>query len=147
MENVMKQFLSKFFDKTFWKFILVGIANTVFGYGISLLFLNVFHLGLWISSAADYVFGSILSYFLNKFFTFESKGNTKKTIIRFTINIVVCYVVSLGIAQPLVEYILKSQTEFIRDNCALLVSKGLFIALNYVGQRFFVFKETENIDK
>ncbi len=142
----MKQFLSKFFDKTFWKFILVGIANTIFGYGISLLFLNVFHLGLWISSAADYVFGSILSYFLNKFFTFESKGNTKKTIIRFTINIVVCYVVSLGIAQPLVEYILKSQTEFIRDNCALLVSKGLFIALNYVGQRFFVFKDTENKD-
>ncbi len=140
----MKQFFAKFFDKTFWKFILVGIANTIFGYGISLLFLNVFHFGLWVSSAADYVFGSILSYFLNKFFTFKNDGKAKQTIPRFVLNIVICYVVSLGIAQPLVEYILKSQSEIIRDNCALLVSKGLFIALNYIGQRFFVFRNTED---
>lgn len=72
----MKQFLAKFFDKTFWKFILVGIANTLFGTAIMFVFYNVFHLSYWVSSASNYIFGSILSYFLNKHFTFQSKDNS-----------------------------------------------------------------------
>ena len=37
--------LQKFFDKIFWKFILVGIVNTLFGTTIMFVFYNVFHLG------------------------------------------------------------------------------------------------------
>ena len=37
--------LRKLLDKTFWKFILVGVVNTLFGTGIMFLFYNVFHLG------------------------------------------------------------------------------------------------------
>ena len=65
--------LKKLFDVKFWKFILVGAANTVVGAGIMFLFYNVFHLSYWISSAANYVVGSILSYFLNKYFTFRQR--------------------------------------------------------------------------
>ena len=57
----MKQLIGKFFDRTFWKFILVGIANTLFGTGIMFVFYNVLHLSYWISSASNYFFGSILS--------------------------------------------------------------------------------------
>ena len=74
----MRQLFSNFFDKTFWKFILVGIVNTLFGTAIMFLFYNVFHLSYWISSASNYIFGSILSYFLNKHFTFQSRDNQLK---------------------------------------------------------------------
>ncbi|MCD8160903.1 MAG: GtrA family protein, partial [Clostridiales bacterium] len=86
--------LARIFDKTFWKFILVGIANTLFGTAIMFLFYNVFHLSYWVSSASNYIFGSILSYFLNKHFTFRSSDSSPKSVLRFAVNITACYLVA-----------------------------------------------------
>ena len=47
------------FDKTFIRFIIVGVINTVFGTAIMFVFYNVFHLNYWISSASNYFFGSV----------------------------------------------------------------------------------------
>ena len=62
--------MNKFFDKTFLKFIIVGVANTLFGTAVMFIAYNLLHFSYWVSSASNYVFGSILSYFLNKYFTF-----------------------------------------------------------------------------
>ena len=136
----MKNFLSKFFDRTFWKFILVGIANTLVGTGIMFIFYNVFHFSYWISSASNYIFGSIFSYILNRLFTFKSNDTTTKTLPRFVINITLCYLLAYGMAKPLVTYILSGFSQNIQENVAMLAGMCLFVALNYVGQRFFVFK-------
>ena len=135
--------LKKLFDIKFWKFILVGVANTVFGAGITFLFYNVFHISYWISSAANYVFGSILSYFLNKYFTFRAKKRSGAEIVRFIVNISVCYGVAYGLARPLVRRILSTATVSLQDNAAMLVGMVVFVGLNYLGQRFFVFPEKE----
>jgi putative flippase GtrA len=139
----MKQLLTKLFDRTFWKFILVGIANTIFGTGIMFLFYNVFHLSYWISSASNYFFGSILSYFLNKLFTFKNKGNAKETLPRFVINITLCYLLAYGLAKPLAMRMLSGMTVTVQENVAMLVGMCLFVGFNYLGQRFFVFREKE----
>ena len=73
-------------NKVFIRFIIVGIANTVFGTAIMFLAYNLLHLSYWISSAANYFFGSILSYFLNKYYTFGSKNKSWKEVIRFILN-------------------------------------------------------------
>lgn len=141
----MKGLIKKFFDKTFWKFILVGVANTIFGTAIMFVFYNVFHLSYWISSASNYVFGSILSYVLNRLFTFrESESSSSKTIPRFIINISLCYLLAYGMAKPLVIYILSDLSQTAQENIAMLVGMCLFVGLNYIGQRFFVFKEDKN---
>ena len=139
----MKQLLTKLFDRIFWKFILVGIANTIFGTGIMFLFYNVFHLSYWISSASNYFFGSILSYFLNKLFTFKNKGNAKETLPRFVINITLCYLLAYGLAKPLAMRMLSGMTVTVQENVAMLVGMCLFVGFNYLGQRFFVFREKE----
>ena len=136
----MKNFLLKFFDITFWKFVIVGVINTLFGYGISLVCLNLLGMSLELSIVADYVLGSILSYFLNKRFTFNEKNNSISYIIKFAINIGVCCLLAYGIAEPLVEKLLASSSAILRDNVSLVVVKGLFLGFNYIGQRFFVFK-------
>lgn len=135
--------IKQLLDRTFWKFILVGIINTFFGTGIMFLFYNVFHLSYWISSASNYFFGSILSYFLNCMFTFRSSGHTKETLPRFVINISLCYLVAYGLAKPLVVYILSNAATNIQENIAMLVGMCLFVGLNYIGQRFFVFKTSK----
>lgn len=136
----MKSILTKFFDKTFWKFIVVGIINTLFGTAIMFVFYNVFHLSYWISSASNYIFGSILSYFLNKHFTFQSRDNSINGVLRFAVNITVCYLLAYGIAKPLAIQILSDYPQTLQDNIAMLAGMCLFVALNYIGQRFFVFK-------
>ena len=133
--------LRKLLDKTFWKFILVGIINTLFGTGIMFLFYNVFHFGYWVSSASNYVFGSILSYFLNKHFTFRSKSRDPRVVVRFVVNITLCYLVAYGLAKPLVRAVLRGAGPTLQDNGAMLVGMCVFVALNYLGQRFFAFRE------
>ena len=136
----MNNLLKKLFDKTFWKFILVGVANTIFGTGIMFVFYNVFHFSYWVSSASNYFFGSILSYILNRLFTFQNKAATQKTLPRFVINISLCYLLAYGLAKPLVIHILADLTKQAQENIAMLVGMCLFVGLNYIGQRFFVFK-------
>lgn len=143
----MKALLGKLFDQTFWKFILVGVANTVFGTGIMFLFYNVLHFSYWVSSASNYFFGSILSYMLNRMFTFRSGETTTKTLPRFVINISLCYLLAYGLAKPLVSYILSRFSQSIQENIAMLVGMCLFVGLNYIGQRFFVFKGNRNSDQ
>ena len=133
--------MKNFFDKTFLKFIIVGVLNTLFGTTVMLVCYNLFHFGYWISSAANYVLGSILSYFLNKYFTFKNKEKGLKPILRFTINIIVCYGLAYGIAKPLVKIILSPFGATVVDNCAMLAGSVFFVGFNYIGQRFFAFKE------
>lgn len=133
--------LNKWGDKTFLKFILVGIINTLFGTAIMFSFYNIFHFNYWISSGANYFFGSILSYFLNKYFTFEYKGNNIKTIVKFILNITICYFVAYGIAKPIVVFAVKSCSKSFQENGAMLVGMCLFVIFNYLGQRFFAFRK------
>ena len=74
-------------DTTPVKFVLVGVVNTIVGTSVMFIMYNVFSFNYWISSAANYVVGSIVSYFLNKYFTFQDKEKSWKTVVRFVLNI------------------------------------------------------------
>ncbi len=137
----MKKLLSKFFDRTFWKFILVGVANTVFGTAIMFTFYNVLHFSYWISSASNYFFGSILSYILNRMFTFRNGEKAAKTLPRFVLNISLCYLLAYGMAKPLATHILSCASQNLQENVAMLTGMCLFVAMNYIGQRRFVFQK------
>lgn len=126
-------------DKTFLKFVAVGIVNTVFGTGIMFVCYNFFYLNYWMSSFANYFFGSILSYFLNKYFTFQDKRKTSSTIVKFVVNIVVCYLLAYGMAKPMIRMLFASFGKNLQENIAMLTGAVFFIIINYIGQRFFVF--------
>ena len=114
----MQEKLKKVFDKTFLTFIAVGVVNTLFGMTIMFFCYNVLNLGYWFSSGMNYLCGSVLSYFLNKKFTFKVEETTKKSIVRFTINITVCYIIAYGIAMPLVLYLFEGLDEKLQGNLA-----------------------------
>lgn len=133
----------RLFDVKFLKFVLVGIINTIFGTAIMFLLYNFAGFGYWGSSTISYILGSILSFFLNKSFTFRNKESTVKTALRFTVNIGICYVVAYSISKPIVTRILlnTSLSKSIVEQISMLLGMVLFTTLNYVGQRFFAFKE------
>jgi putative flippase GtrA len=132
-----------FFDAKFLKFVLVGIINTIFGTAIMFLLYNLAGLGYWGSSAVSYILASVLSFALNKSFTFRNKESMVKTALRFSVNVAVCYLLAYGISKPLVTWILSntSISKSIVEQSSMLFGMVLFTMLNYTGQRFFAFKE------
>lgn len=138
------QRLRSIVDAKLLKFLLVGVINTLVGTAIMFGLYNLAGASYWLSSAANYILTSILSYFLNKHFTFRSRGNSWREILRFAVNIAVCYTLAYGIAKPLVLWALATATEKVRDNVAMFVGMCLFTGLNYLGQRFFAFAEKKD---
>ena len=141
----MKKLGDAIFDiRQFLKFGLVGILNTVIGTAVMFFSYNVLGLGYWLSSALNYIIGSICSYVLNKRFTFESRRKTKREIFRFIINISICYLVAYGVAEPLVRHMILllriNWDKSLLEQVAMLFGMCLFVILNFMGQKLFVFK-------
>ena len=133
--------LKQNFGKEAIRFVLVGVLNTIVGALIMFGMYNVFHFGYWVSSITNYVLTSILSFFLNKYFTFQNKEKSFIQILKFAFNILICYGVAYGIAKPLIIHILSNQSVTIKDNISMLVGMCLFTALNFLGQKFFAFNQ------
>ena len=131
------------FDFIFLKFIGVGIINTLFSGILIFTLYNAAGMGYWLSSAMGYVFGTITSFFLNKYFTFGEKEWSLFMVAAFIINTALCYVTAYGIAKPLMNYFLQGNTKKFRENAALFTGMCLFTGLNYLGQRFVVFRHKD----
>ena len=123
----------KIIQNTVLRFILVGVINTLVGTAIMFGLYNLAHCSYWVSSASNYILTSILSFFLNKFFTFQNKEKSIGQVVRFAVNI----------AEPLCLYLLSGAAASVRDNISMLVGMCLFTAFNYCGQRFFAFRNNE----
>jgi putative flippase GtrA len=134
-------------DKTFFRFIIVGIINTIIGSGLMFVLYNLFDVTYWLSSAANYIVGSIVSFFLNKYFTFSVKEWNLFMVIAFILNIVVSYFVAYGLAKPFMNYLLRNSPLAVRENAALLAGMCLFTGINYIGQRTLVFKSRKNTNE
>ena len=137
---MIKKIILLFSDKTFTKFILVGIINTIVGIIIMFVFYNCFHFGYWFSSASNYLVGSVCSFFLNKYFTFKYHKRNYISFFRFTINIIICYLLAYSIAKPLIIWIFNDTNNTIQDNISMTIGMCIFVILNYLGQRLFVIK-------
>lgn len=133
--------LKKLFDTSFLKFVFVGVINTVFGTAIMFSAYNLLGLSYWVSSALNYILASVLSFVLNKHFTFQNTETGAAVVIRFVVNILVCYLLAYGIAKPLVRALLSAAGPRIQDNVSMLAGMVLFTFFNYFGQRFFAFQK------
>ncbi len=144
----MRNLLKKIFDPTLFSFLVVGVVNTLVGYGVMFGLYNLAGLyrwgdaGYWVSSAANYVVGSVVSFFLNKHFTFRNREKGPRVILRFAVNITVCYLLAYGLAKPAVSWMLGGLgwDGQLVGNLTMLAGSGLFVVLNYFGQRFFAFR-------
>lgn len=148
---MMGAFIKKFFDIKFLKFVLVGVLNTIVGMGLQFLLFNLFGIEKNISTLIGNVIGSVLSYFLNKYFTFKNTEKGWKPVFRFALNIAVCYALAYGVVMNLVAWFCTANAitmfgmtvDSFSGNISMLAGACSFVAFNYIGQRFFAFKEKE----
>jgi putative flippase GtrA len=144
--------MKRFFDKSMYRFLIIGSINTVLGIALMFVFYNVFHLGYWGSTAIAYIIGSVFSYLMNKNYTFSYKKKDKMSILRFISVQVVAYSIAYLIARPLVFFVFGYFDDYLNlefryiEQLAMLVGMGFFIVLGYMGQRFFAFRKKNEED-
>ena len=80
----------KLIDKTHPQVPAGGVGNTLLS--MALMFL-LEGLGYWPSTAIAYVAGAVMSFFLNRHFTFHSEETLGRSAVKFAVNVAVCYVV------------------------------------------------------
>ena len=131
---------NKFLDASIPKFLLVGVGNTLLS---AVLMFLLEELGYWLSSAIAYVAGAVMSFFLNRSFTFRSKEALGASAIKFAVNVALCYVLAFAIAQPVGGWLLGSfgMEGIWLERLTKLGGMGLYTLLNYFGQRFFAFRK------
>ena len=140
MNDKMLKLIKQFLNLTFLKFALVGGINTLFGFAVMFVFYNACGFSYWFSSVCNYIVGGVVSYFLNKYFTFKNKERSWRQVASFVLTLVICYAVSYSASKLLSEWLFNSLSERIRGNIALLVGAILYVGLNFLGQKHLVFK-------
>ena len=132
--------MKRLIDPTMLRFLLVGVFNTLVGCGIMFLLYNAVGCSYWFSITVNYAAGSVISFFLNKYFTFRNHERSWKQVGRFAINIALCYLIAYGVARYAVLYLLSGWSLKFQENVAMLIGMCLYTILNYAGQRFFAFR-------
>jgi putative flippase GtrA len=123
------------------KFAVVGVINTAAGTAIMFGLYNLAGFGYWTSSALNYFLASILSSFLNKYWTFQVKEWTRSMIFLFALTIFLSYIIAYKLAQVVIYHILTEYSEKTRGNISMLGGMCFFTVLNYLGQRYIVFRK------
>lgn len=120
---------------------MVGCLNTLVGAGAMFALYNLAGASYWLSSAMNYVVGGILSYFLNRCFTFRKSYEGVFQVLRFALTVLVSYLTAYGLAKPLVISILAESPKKVSENIAMGIGTALYTLINYFGQKFFAFKK------
>ncbi|MBO0961192.1 GtrA family protein [Neobacillus sp. MM2021_6] len=132
---------------SFVRFIIVGIVNTIVGLSFMYLFLHALGLTYWMSTFLGNSVGAIVSYFLNRKFTFQSQNSVSTSAVRFVIVILCCYFISYQVGERLVVWLFHANELFndkVIIDFAVLVGTGMYTFLNYFGQRVFVFPKNSS---
>jgi putative flippase GtrA len=126
---------------TFARFIAVGALNTILGMFLMCVLYEILTLNYWAASMLAVVIVSAFSFFMNKYFTFGVRRWSIYMVVKFSAVIIISYILAYGIARPAVNYLIGTGPQRISEILALFTGMCLFTALNYLGQRFLVFKK------
>ncbi len=120
----------------FIKFCIVGIISTLLSYIAFYMALNFLQINYLISSALGFIFGFSLNYPANKYWTYAKKKDPQEKHI---IPYISLYLFSLGLS--LIMLRIMVETLAIIPEIANIVSIGFTTVVNFIGTRFFIFKE------
>lgn len=120
---------------------MVGALNTCIGLTVTYLALEGFQLNYWVSTAAGNGCGAVMSFFLNRRFTFHSKVSFFRGGTRFFLVILTCYYCSYQLALVIADGVLGGwgATPNVQNVTAVLLGSAFYTVSNFFGQRWFVF--------
>ncbi len=117
-----------------YRFIIVGIFNTVIGVSIIYACYNFLHINYKISNILGYACGLINSFIWNKRWTFKSKKDPKLEIFLFFLMFGVSYALNL------IGVIICVERLMINPNIAQLIGIAFYTSSNFFGNKYITFR-------
>ena len=142
--------LKKIVDKTLLLYLLLGVLNFILCTALMFILFNMCGFSEHLAPVVNYVLGSIIWYVSCRFILFRGEPASWQTIVRFILEVLVCYGLSYYVIAPLARrFLLKFQAmrslfdfggkEKTAGNCEMTIGALAYAILNYFGQRYFVF--------
>jgi putative flippase GtrA len=132
-EGLMLEFL----NHSFTRFLLVGVLNTLVGLSSIYLLLHLIELPYWPATFFGNGIGAACSYMLNKRFTFRASVPLGRSVWKFALVTLVCYLISYWLGDVLTAAWPANWAEHV----AVLLGSGLYTVLNYLGHRYLTFRQ------
>jgi putative flippase GtrA len=120
----------------FSRFLLVGLANTTIGYVVIFGCMYLGELSPELSNLLGYLLGLLVSYFLNRHFTFRSDQRRSTEFVRFVLVFLTAYTANLLLLIVLVRGL--------GAHAALsqVIAGIIYIGTAYLLNKHFVFKSS-----
>lgn len=134
--------MKKVIDKKLILYCILGFVNYVFCTGLMFLLHDQGICSDHTAPLVNYGVGGVIWYFGNVKLVFKQK-QTPALIVRFILEIIICYVISYYILAPLIckPFIKKVMAEKDRERIRMAVGSVTYAIVNYFGQRFYVFRD------
>lgn len=147
--------MKKVFDRTLLLYVLIGVTNFIVCTAIMFFLYNFAGWSKDTAPIVNYGLGSLIWYVSCLKIVFPGHKSSVGLVVRFCIEVVVCYLLAYYVfAGILTSYAISSGTvvrllglsrnadpQTVRDNCYMAVGAFAYSILNYIGQRYFVFRE------
>lgn len=121
----------------FSRFLLAGVANTALGYAIIFGCMYLAGMSPELSNAAGYTVGLLVSYFLNRHFTFRSAQRRSTEFVRFALVFVTAYTANL------VALIFLVRALAVHAGLSQVIAGVIYIVTAYLLNKHYVFRPTE----
>lgn len=118
------------------RFAFVGIANTALGYAVIFTCMYLAGLGAVASNVAGYAVGLVVSYVLNRNFTFRSAAAPRREIVRFVAIFLIAYLANLGVLMLLIRH------AGMHEGVAQVVAGIVYFGLSFVLSKYYVFAQS-----
>jgi len=139
VKNIYTTFINNEKYKNIIRFGCVGCLNTMFDFGIFSLLNSLFGINYIISQIISYSSGTINSYILNKYWTFNDTKTNKKTT-KEIVQFIVVNTASLGVSLIGLSILMKDSA--MNPFIAKIIAMVLAQVVNFLGYRFWVFGGT-----
>jgi len=124
--------------KQLLRFAAVGVLNTAVGYAVIFGCMYLLGWGAVISNIAGYAVGLVVSYTLNRTFTFRSAAGKKQEVVRFLSIFIVAYLANVGALMLLIDHV------GMHKGWAQLAAGAVYTGLFYLLSKYYVFAESHS---
>ena len=123
----------------FARYLLVGLVNTGIGYLIIFSCMYGLKLSPELSNALGYGLGMVISYTLNRTFTFGNPPTTRAMALRFAVVNGIAYLFNLGMLVLLVRGL------GLHAGLSQVLAGGVYVVTSFLVNKHYVFR-ADSID-
>lgn len=130
--------LKKALQKSFVRYVIVGLTSLGVDYGSLLFFYHIVGLDLALAASTGFFIGLVVNFLLNKFWSFDTGKTTAKQSARQAVMVAILVVFNLLVTNFVVVYLNKWH---VGPEISKIITTGIITMWNYVLYKKLIFKE------